>query len=250
MPPPELAGNTPVTDILQPVHIDFIKTVRYELQTSVFQCLDGSLSHLFHSDKPLGLDHWLHCSAAAVMGSHTVGMRHYLYQQPLLLQVSDHGFSGLIAVHACIFAAQLIDGGIVVHDIDFRQVMAFSHFKVIGVVCRCDLHASGTKLLVYIFICHNRNFPVSERQLQHFSNQVFVSLILRIDSNSRITQERLRTCGGNFHITALFACDGVIDMPEKSVLVLMLYLCVGDGCLAYRTPVDNTGSFVDVTFFV
>ena len=30
----------------------------------------------------------------------------------------------------------------------------------------------------------------------------------------------------------------------------MLYLRVGNGCLADRTPVDDTGSLVNVSFFV
>ena len=39
-------------------------------------------------------------------------------------------------------------------------------------------------------------------------------------------------------------------MPEKSVLFLMLYFRIRQRSLADRTPVDDTGSFIDVTFFI
>ena len=39
-------------------------------------------------------------------------------------------------------------------------------------------------------------------------------------------------------------------MPEKPVLVLMLYLCVRNRGLAHRTPVDNTGTFIDISLFI
>ena len=30
----------------------------------------------------------------------------------------------------------------------------------------------------------------------------------------------------------------------------MLYFRIGKGCLAYRTPVDDPGTFVDISFFI
>jgi hypothetical protein len=39
-------------------------------------------------------------------------------------------------------------------------------------------------------------------------------------------------------------------MPEMSFLLYMLYLCVRNGCLTYRTPVDDPGTFVDISLFI
>ena len=39
-------------------------------------------------------------------------------------------------------------------------------------------------------------------------------------------------------------------MPEEAVLFYVLYLRVGDRGLAYRTPVDDAGTLVDVSFLV
>ena len=35
-----------------------------------------------------------------------------------------------------------------------------------------------------------------------------------------------------------------------SCLLLILYLCIGDGGITYGTPVNDTGALVDITFFV
>ena len=39
-------------------------------------------------------------------------------------------------------------------------------------------------------------------------------------------------------------------MPEKSVLILVFHLGVGNRRLAYRTPVDDPGALVDISFFI
>ena len=38
--------------------------------------------------------------------------------------------------------------------------MALSYLEVIGVMDRSNLYAAGSKLLIYVFICNNRNFTV------------------------------------------------------------------------------------------
>ena len=128
--------------------------------------------------------------------------------------------------------------------------MSLSYFKVIRVVRRCDLYASGSEFLVNVLICNNRNFSVCKRKLQHFAYNILVALIIRIYCNCSISEKCLRTCGSNFHKFALFSYNRIIDMPEKSVLILMLNLCIGNGGLAYRTPVDDTRTLVDVAFFI
>ena len=128
--------------------------------------------------------------------------------------------------------------------------MSFSYFKVIGVMGWCDFYTACSKFFVYIFICHNRNFSVRKRQLQHFSYQVFVSFIFRIHCYRSISQKSFRTCGRDFHKFAFFSHYRIINMPEKSVLVFMFYLCVRNRSLAHRTPVDNSGALINIAFFI
>ena len=48
------------------------------------------------------------------MGSHCMGVRNHLYKKSLLLKLLHHGSSGLITVHAGIFAAFVIHGAVII----------------------------------------------------------------------------------------------------------------------------------------
>ena len=112
--PPELTGNTPVVDIVQPVLINLAETIRDEVYFPVLLCFAGSGSHIRHFYKPLWFDHRLYRCTAAVMGTNTVAVRNNLYKKSLLLQVLYHGFSCLVAVHAGVFAALVVHGSVIV----------------------------------------------------------------------------------------------------------------------------------------
>ena len=224
--PPELSGNTPVTDVLQPVQIDLVKTIRYKIQLVLFQSFDRRFRHLLHLYKPLRFDHRLNGCLTAVVCADAVCMRNNFYQKSQCIQVCYHGFSCLITIHACIFAAQFVNRRIVIHDIDLRQIMSLANLKVVRVVCRCDLYASGSKFFIYVRIRDHRDLTISQRQLQHLADQILVSFIFRVYGNGRISKQCLRTSGRDLHETSFFSDDRVIDMPEESVLIHMFYLCI------------------------
>ena len=83
--PPKLTGNTPVTDVFQPVEISFSKALGNKFQFSCVQDFYSCLRHLVHAHEPLRLDHRFYRSSAAVMGSHAVAVRNHFYQKPLRL---------------------------------------------------------------------------------------------------------------------------------------------------------------------
>ena len=66
--------------------------------------------------------------------------------------------------------------------------MPLSYLKVIGIVRRCNLNRSGSKFLVYIVICDNRNLPVCQRQLTGLSYNRFISLVIRVYGDCRISR--------------------------------------------------------------
>ena len=250
VPPPELAGNTPVLDVVQPVFIGFPVIFRDKRQLSSVVGVQRRLSHLLHADKPLGLNHRLHCCVAAVMRPNRMGMRNHLHQKPLFFQILHHDPARLIAVHAGIFSAPVIHGGIVVQNIDFFQPVPLSHLKIIRIMRGSNLHTACPELLIDILIGNDRDLPVCKRKLQHFSDQMTVSFILRIYSNGSITQKSFRTSRCYFYIVTRLADNRIVDVPEETVLVHMLHFRIGQRRLALRTPVDNPASFIDPAFFI
>ena len=188
MSPPELTGNTPVTDVLQPVQIRLVKTLRNEGQVTVLDRFDSRFCHLFHLYEPLLLDHRLYRRTTAVMSTYIVYMLFYFYKQSLCFQIRYHCFSCLVTVHTIIFAARAVNGRIIVHDVDLWQIVASSYLKVIRVMGRRNLYASGSKLFIYVRIRNYRNLAVCERQFQHLANQIRISFIIRIHSHSGIAK--------------------------------------------------------------
>ena len=114
MAPPELTGNTPVVDIVQPVLINFAEAVRDEVYFAVLLCFAGCSSHICHFYKPLRFDHRLYGCLTSVVGSYVVNVIHYFYKKTKLLEILYHGFSCLVAVHAGVFAALVVHGSVIV----------------------------------------------------------------------------------------------------------------------------------------
>ena len=247
--PPELTGNTPVADILQPVQISLVKPLRNEGQVAILHCFDSRLCHLLHLYEPLLLDHGLNGGATAVVGSYIMDMVYHLHQQTLLLQFLYHDLAGLVAIHACVLAAVLIDGCVVVQNIDLRQVMTLSYLEIVGVMCRGNLYYAGTKLLIYISVCDNRNLTTYQRQDHGLTYDIFIPLVIRVYCQGAVAKQGFRSGGSDLYklVTAL---NRIIDMPEMACLLLVLYLCVRDRGLANRTPVDDTGSLIDIALLM
>ena len=232
------------------MQIDLVKPLRHKIQLVGFQHIYGCLGHFLHPHKPLRLNQRFHCSMAAVMSSHRVRMRLHPHQQALGFQIGHDGFPCLIAVHARIFSALFVDGGIIVHDVDFFQIMPFSHLEVVGVVSRRNLHAAGSEFPVHVLVGDHRDFPVRQRQLQHLADQILIPFILRIDSHRRIAQHGFRTRRGDLHVPPLFSHNRIIDVPEKAVLIHVLHLGIGKRRLAPGAPVNDTAALVDPALLI
>ena len=184
------------------------------------------------------------------MCSNIMRVRNNLYKISLLFQISNHCFSCFVTIHTCIFTTILfVDRRIIVHDIDLRKIMAFSDFKVVRVVSRCNLNSTCSEFFVYIIICNDRNLSVCQRQKTFFSYDIFVSLIIRMYCDCRISKHCLRTCCRNLK-EIICSNDRIFDMPEESILLFMLYFRIRKRCLTYRTPVNNTGTFVNKSFLM
>ena len=223
--PPDLTGDTPVFDVLKPVKVNLVKTLRYETKFTGLQCVDRRFCKLIHLYKPLLFDQRLNGCTTTVMCSYCMHVRNNLYKVSLLIKISYDCFSRLVTIHSCVFSALLVNCCIIVHDIDFRKVMTLSYFEIVRVMCRCDLNSTCSEFFVYIIVCNDRNLTIYKRKDCHLSYDIFVSLIIRVNGDCCISKQCLRTCCCNLKETVCSG-DRVLNMPEVSVLILMLYLCV------------------------
>ena len=177
-------------------------------------------------------------------------MWNHFYQVSLLFQISYHRFSCFVAVHSGVFSTVLlVDCCIIIHDVNLWKVVTFSNFEVVRVMCRCDLNRTCSELFVYIVIGNDWDFSVCQRQFTHLSYDVFVSFIIRMNCDRSISKQCLRTCRCDLQIV-ICSNDWILDMPEESVLLLMFNFCIRKRSLTYRTPVDDSGTFVNISFVI
>ncbi len=253
--PPQLTTDAPVADIIRPVKVSFIHTLGNQLNITVPDRLHRGTDQFVHLHEPLFLDHRLDGRLTAVMGAYVVRVVLDLHKQPFRFQFLHDLFSRLVAVQTRVSAAVFVDGSVVVHDIDFRQVMTLPDFEVVRVMSRRDLHHARTELHIHILVFHHRNRFVDDGQPDHSSFQISISLILRIHCHGGIAQHRLRTGGGKLQELrragrTVLVHQRILDMPEMTCLLLVLHFRIGNGRIAYRTPVDDPAALVDPAFFV
>ena len=172
-----------------------------------------------------------------------------LNKKSKLIKVSYHLFSCFISVHSCIFAAEFIDCSIIVHNLNLFKIMSLSYFKVVRVMCRSDFNNTCTKIHFNIFVRNNRNRFINKRKNYVFTNDVFISFIVRMYRNGCITKKCFRSCCCNYNMAAT-VFKHIFDMPEMALFFLVAYFRIGKSCCTFRTPVDNSVSFVDKAFFV
>ena len=186
--PPDLTGDTPVFDILKPVKVNLVKTLRHETKLAGLQCIDRRFCKLIHLYKPLLFDQWLNCCTTTVMCSYCMHVRNNLYKVSLLIKICYDCLSGLVTIHSCVFSTLLVNCRIIVHDVDLRKVVTLSYLEVVRVMCRCDLNSTCSEFFVYIIIRNDRDLTVYKWKDCHLSYDIFVSLIIRVNSNCCISK--------------------------------------------------------------
>ena len=247
--PPQLTGNTPVADIFQPVHIDFAETVGNEFQFLILVNFHCRFCQFFHFYEPLQFDHGFDYSVTSFMAAYCMVDVFDFDQVTFFFQLFNDGFSCFHSAHTAESASQFVHCTVIVHYANARQVMANTNFEVVRVMCGCDFYNTCTKFSVYIVICNDGNFFIQNGNDTCFADQVLISFIFGMNRYSCIAQHCFRSCccQSQFFVGTY---DRIVDVVEVTSHIVMFYFCVRDRCLAFRAPVDDLFTTVDITFFI
>src|SRR5690606_17515426 len=88
-------------------------------------------------------------------------------------------------------------GGVLVEDVDQRQVVALADFIVVEVVGRGDLHAAGAELGVAVVVGDDRDAAAHQRQLDVAADQRLVALVFRVHGHGGVAEHGFRASGGD-----------------------------------------------------
>ena len=153
---------------------------------------------------------------------------------------------------ACLFGrktAELLRTDIVqrsirIEDVDRLEVVSLSTLPVVRVMSRSDLNHTGSELDSYEAVGNDRNLTVCKRELEHLAHKALVTLVIRVDCNSLVSEHGLRSCRCHCDVAAS-VCERISDIIEMSDIFLMLDLIIGQSCSAVRTVVDQIQALVD-----
>ena len=180
---------------------------------------------IFHLYIPLLFNQRLYCRMASLMCSYIMSMLFDLNKISLFFQIFHNCSTSFIAFHTCILSAKFVDRSIIIHNINFRKIVTSSYFKVIRIMCRCNLNRTCSKLFINVSICNNRNFLIYKRKQYHLSYNILVTLVIRMNCNSSISKHSLRACCCDLK-EAVRSYDRIFNVPEMSRLFLMFYFSI------------------------
>ena len=170
-------------------------------------------------------------------------------ESPCGLQVLDNLLTALITVHPGILTGISSHGTIIIDYLNLGKVVTLTHIKVVGVMSRGYLDSTGTKSRVNIAVGKQRNLTTDKRQDKSLADHTSITLIIRMNSYTGITEHCFRTGGGDLYIL-IGTLDLIADMPKMSSFVFMLYFNVTEGSIAAGAPVRNTGTLIDQAVLV
>ena len=247
--PPQLAGDAPVMHILHPVDIGLGEALGHKLDGAVLHDADGLLGERLHLHEPLRGDEGLDIVVAAVAGADVVGVRLGLDEVALLLKVLDDGIAALVAVHAVVGAAVFVDGAVVGDNADDLKVVAQADLEVVRVVGGGHLDRARAEADLAVFVAHDGNFAVHDRQDALLADEVLELFVLGVDRDAGIAHHRLGTGGGDDDVAAAVG-ERVADIPEVTGLINVLDLRVGQRRQAMRAPVDDAAALINEALVV
>ena len=261
--PPELPGDAPVLDVLQPVVVGAGPVVRVELHVAVGDGLEPGLREPLGLHEPLVREHGFHHHAGAAPLGHDHLVRFGGDEEPVAFELRDHGLARVVAVHAAeLRGPVLVDLRVEREDDDQREVVADRRAIVVEVVRAGDLDAAGAEIRLDEVVRDDGDRALAQRQDHALADEVLVARVLRVHGHGAVGEHRLRSGGGDGYAAQR---DGVAflvgrglravgerieDLPHRAGGFLAVDLEVGDGGAEHRIPVDQALAPVDQAFLV
>jgi hypothetical protein len=215
VPPPQLAGDAPVFDVLQPVEIDLLEAFGDDADAPVAHGLQGGFGERFDADEPLLRDHRLDDFAAALGTRHVEGVWLFLDDQTGGAHILPQFFAALEAVETRIRPADLGHSGLPVEHREDGQAVALTDFVVVRVVAGGDFEGAGAELAIHIVIGDDGNLAAQNWHTHFAANVFLVARVVGMDGDGGIAQDGLGAGGGDGDVFALTLTPAPLSPRER-----------------------------------
>ena len=245
MPPPELAGNTPVADVAHPLEVRLRPGRRREPDVSVFDRLDRGSGEGRDLNEPLRREVGLDDGLAPLAGSERHPVRLAPGQSVLRGETGENLLARFEAVEARVLPRLGRHLSVRADDDDRRQPVPFSRREVVDVVCGSHLHDSRAELPVHEDpVLDHRELPPDDRKDRPLPAKLRRARILRVNRERRVAEHGLRP-GGRDNRSRGDPGHVVADAVESPLLLLVDDFQVRNRGPASRAPVDDVTPAVD-----
>ena len=250
MAPPELAGDAPVADALEPLGVVVAAALGDEPQGTVAIFLERGARERRHPDEPLVGEPRLHHGAAAIAVADGVAVGLHLLQQPGRLELGHDPRAGLIPVEALEpVGRREADARLGGHDVDHGQVVPPADLEVGRVVRRRHLHRARAEGGVHRVVRDDRDRPVDHGQHELAPDQVPIALVLGMHRHRRVAQHGLGP-GRRHRDVAAPVGERIAQVPDLPVGLLLLRFLIGERGEAAGAPVDDVVAAIDQPLLV
>ena len=257
--PPELAGDTPVFDVLEPVAVCVFVFGGIEDDVVVHYRRECDVCEVLHFHEPLEgqprLDRYVRTLGVA---DFIVVVFDFL-DEVERLEIFDDGFAAIETIHAVVLAYVGLEFGFNgVHiemcvrreDVDGLEVVFLTKRVVVDVMRRRHFEATCTETDFHITVFDNRDYTTDTRHDDVLAFEPLILLLFGVDADRNIAENGFRTRGCYYGIFARLFGYFVAQVVELVMLIVVDYFLVGKGCLTLGIPVDHTQSAIDKAFFV
>ena len=108
---------------------------------------------------------------------------------------------------------------------------------------------SSSKIHFYIAIGYDRHFSFCQRNDNLFADEMLISAIIWMNSNSSISKQSFRSCCSKDK--AFFSSDNrIFDLSEVSLFIEHLYFIISKSSSTARTSINHIFSLIDETVIV
>ena len=193
--PPELARDAPVFEVPHPGEVGLLPALGVKAHAARGHGIDRRALKLVDRHEPLLREPRLERGIAAVAVHDGVSVLLDVVQKPVLLKPRHHGLAALVARHAREFTVTIDHDGVLVEDVDLRQIVRLAHGVVVGVVRRGDLDKARAKARVHVPVLEDGNLAVDDGQHHRLAHKGRLLGIFGRDGNARVAEHGLGARG-------------------------------------------------------
>ena len=160
MPPPELARNAPVVDVVHPVQINGFVVLRSKTNVAVRNRGDRFVGERLNLEEPLHRQARFHHGSTALAFANRHRVIFDTYQKSLSFEVGEHARTRFVAVEPCVCAAVPVHARVLIHDLQHGQIVPLAYHEIVGIVRRRHLHRACSEFGIGQFVGDDRDLTI------------------------------------------------------------------------------------------